>query len=105
MLSHHLIAQSRRVLRVVTSVGPLSASKYRFMTSSGNANSGMCADLGGQLTSMAPSTLPVPNVRQYYYKVPHSDLGRGAFGRVFEVRDVSNGNRYAAKEYLGRFDL
>ncbi len=47
----------------------------------------------------------MPEVRRFYYKVPDTELGRGAFGRVFQVRDVSNGNCYAAKEYFGKLDL
>lgn len=50
-----------------------------------------------------PSAIPTPNARRFYYRVPDSDLGRGAYGRVFLVRDVSNGNFYAAKEFFGNF--
>ncbi|KAL2036946.1 hypothetical protein N7G274_010371 [Stereocaulon virgatum] len=55
-------------------------------------------------TLSAPSTSASPmhttssdGNKPYYFRCPGRELGRGAYGRVFVVKDVSSGRRLAAK--------
>ena len=40
----------------------------------------------------------------YYYRGGDRFLGQGTFGKVFVMRNVSDGKEYAAKQYFCNFD-
>ena len=42
-----------------------------------------------------------PSTKPFYYRREELELGRGTFGVVYMVRDVSDGQDYAAKQFFG----
>lgn len=46
-----------------------------------------------------PSRIPTPNTKPFYYRCVEEELGRGSFGKVYLVRDVTTGKKYAGKEF------
>lgn len=50
------------------------------------------------------SVVSTPNTRPFYYRCKDQVLGRGSFGEVTVVIDVSTGKEYAGKTFFGTFD-
>lgn len=56
-------------------------------------------DVESQQTTALLTALHSPRQQPIY--LPEEELGRGGFGTVYKAVDVSTGDIYAAKEFLG----
>ena len=76
-------------------------TKYRAYFESAASATARFRGLGMESNTHLRSPRTAPTVKEppFYYHVPYSSLGRGPYGKVFLVRDVSTGLFYAAKQF------